>query len=58
MRGGGLVALANTGLLDCVADSLCESATLFGMTEFGLWAFSSPTLPHRTRKNGAPFVYA
>ena len=34
-RGGGLVALANTRSLDCVADSLCESATSLGMTEFG-----------------------
>jgi hypothetical protein len=35
MRGGGLVAPANTRSLDCVADSLCESATPLGMTEFG-----------------------
>jgi hypothetical protein len=35
MRGGGLVALANTRSLDCVADSLCESATPLGMTGLG-----------------------
>jgi hypothetical protein len=46
MRGGGLVALANTRSLDCVADSLCESATPLGMTEFGCL----PPFPQRARK--------
>ena len=43
-------------------DSLREPATALGITVYGwffvLRAFSPPTLPHRTRKSGAPsFVY-